>query len=242
MDYLVFQLKGAMASWGEAAVGEYRGSHEYPTASALAGLMAAALGLRRDQEANLRALNAGYLFGIGVSQAGALLRDYQTAQVPGRASLKGLCHVTRKDELSLSRTDLNTILSTRDYRQGVDLLVAVQALADAPYALADLKQALEQPSFVLYLGRKSCPPSAPLAPRLVQAGTLLEAFECYRTDGDQTIVLVSLPLRKLAWPDGMTSGVPADLSVTRKDRLIHRGAWQFGERAEHLALLTTKEA
>lgn len=239
MDYLVFQLQGAMASWGEAAVGEYRGSHDYPTASAIAGLMAAALGLRRDQEADLRALNAGYLFGIGVRQSGALLRDYQTAQVPGRASMKGRRHVTRKDELSMARADLNTILSTRDYRQGVDLLIAVQAHADSPHSLSELKKAVEQPAFVLYLGRKSCPPSAPMAPRLVQADTLLEAFKAYRAGHDDA---TALPLIKLAWPDGMASGVKADLSVTRQDRLLHRGAWQFGGRAEHLALLTAKEA
>lgn len=239
MDYLVFQLQGAMASWGEAAVGEYRGSHDYPTASAIAGLMAAALGLRRHQEADLRALNAGYLFGIGVRQSGALLRDYQTAQVPGRASMKGRRHVTREDELSMDRADLNTILSTRDYRQGVDLLIAVQAHADSPHSLSELKKAVEQPAFVLYLGRKSCPPSAPMAPRLVQADTLLEAFKAYRTDHDGA---ASLPLIKLAWPDGMAAGVKADLSVTRQDRLLHRGGWQFGGRTEHLALLTAKEA
>lgn len=239
MDYLVFQLQGALASWGEAAVGEYRGSHEHPTASAMAGLLAAALGLRRDQEADLHALNAGYLFGIGVRQPGALLRDYQTAQVPGRASMKGRRHVTRKDELSMARADLNTILSTRDYRQGVDLLIAVQARPDSPHSLGELKNAIEQPAFVLYLGRKSCPPSAPMAPRLVQADTLLDAFRAYRVDHEDA---TALPVTKLAWPEGMVSGVTADLSVTRKDRLLHRGAWQFGERAEHLALLTAKEA
>ncbi|MBT9610857.1 MAG: type I-E CRISPR-associated protein Cas5/CasD [Aquabacterium sp.] len=239
MEYLVFQLQGAMASWGEAAVGEYRGSHEYPTASALAGLIAAALGLRRDQEAELRAVNAGYLFGIGIRQSGALLRDYHTAQVPGRVALKGRRHVTRKDELSLTRADLNTILSTRDYRQGVDLLVAVQAQADAPHPLADLQQAIAQPAFVLYLGRKSCPPSAPLNPRVIQAHALLDAFTAYRVDADQA---AAQPVIKLAWPDGMTAGVAADLSVTRKDRLIHRGAWQFGDRKEHLALLNAREA
>jgi CRISPR system Cascade subunit CasD len=239
MDYLVFQLQGAMASWGEAAVGEYRGSHEHPTNSALAGLLAAALGLRRDQEADLRALNFCYLFGVGVSQGGALLRDYHTAQVPGRAAMKGRRHVTRKDELSLARTDLNTILSTRDYRQGVDLLVAVQARENAPHTLAGLQKALERPTFALYLGRKSCPPSAPMAPRVVQADTLLNAFHVYRAGRDPATVL---PVTKLAWPDGMTSGVRADLSVTRKDRLMHRGAWQFGERAEHVALLTGKGA
>lgn len=239
MDYLVFQLQGAMASWGEAAVGEYRGSHEYPTASALAGLVCAALGLRRDQETELRALHAGYLFGVGVCQPGALLRDYHTAQVPGRAAMKGRRHVTRKDELSLPRADLHTILSTRDYRQEVDLLVGVQACADAPHTLGELRQALVQPALVLYLGRKSCPPSAPLHPCVVHADTVLDAFTAYRAGRDQASLC---PVVKLAWPNGMDAGVAPDLSVTRKDRLIHRGAWQFGDRTEHLALLTTQEA
>lgn len=239
MEYLVFQLQGAMASWGESAVGEYRGSHDCPTASALAGLLAAALGLRRDQEADLRALNAGYLFGVGVCQSGTLLRDYQTAQVPGRASMKGRRHVTRKDELSLVRTELNTILSTRDYRQGVDLLVGVQSCADAPHTLDQLRQAIVQPAFVLYLGRKSCPPSAPLNPRVIQAEALLDAFKAYRANRDEG---TASPVAKLAWPEGMNAGVAPDLSVIRKDRLIHRGAWQFGDRTEHLALVAGWEA
>jgi len=239
MEYLVFQLQGAMAAWGEAAVGEFRGSHEYPTASALAGLMSAALGLRRDQEAELRALHTGYLFGVGVCQGGALLRDYHTAQVPGRVAMKGRRHVTRKDELSFARNDLHTILSTRDYRQGVDLLVGVQACAGAPCSLDELRRAIERPEFVLYLGRKSCPPSAPLNPRVVQSDTLLEAFKVYRAGHAQASTRSVL---KLAWPEGMSAGVVADLSVTRKDRLLHRGGWQFGDRVEHLALLTAQEA
>ncbi|WAC73100.1 type I-E CRISPR-associated protein Cas5/CasD [Roseateles sp. SL47] len=239
MDYLVFQLRGAMASWGEAAVGEYRGSHDYPTASALAGLLGAALGLRRDQEANLRALNSSYLYGVGIRQAGTLLRDYQTAQVPGRTALKGRRHTTRKDELSVARTDLNTILSTRDYRQDVDLLVAVQARDGAPHTLEALRNALLRPAFVLYLGRKSCPPSAPLHPCVVKADSLIDAFAAF---GAATGEATPLPLVKLAWPDGMSAGTAADLTVTRKDRLMHRGSWQFGDRVEHLALLSKQEA
>lgn len=239
MDYLVFQLRGAMASWGEAAVGEYRGSHDYPTASALAGMVAAALGLRRDQEADLRALNSSYLYGVGVRHAGAVLRDYHTAQVPGRPALKGRRHTTRKDELRVARTDLHTILSTRDYRQEVDLLVAVQARDGAPHTLDELRNAILQPAFVLYLGRKSCPPSAPLHPRVVQAESLIDAFAAYRAASGEAM---PLPVVKLAWPDGMSAGTAADLTVTRKDRLMHRGSWQFGDRVEHLALLSTQEA
>ncbi|MEN9864624.1 MAG: hypothetical protein RL748_214, partial [Pseudomonadota bacterium] len=47
MEFLLFQLQAPLASWGGAAVGEFRGSEEYPGQSALLGLLGAALGLTR---------------------------------------------------------------------------------------------------------------------------------------------------------------------------------------------------
>ena len=49
-EYLVFQLYAPLASWGEEASGEIRHSATVPTRSALLGLLAAALGIRRDEE------------------------------------------------------------------------------------------------------------------------------------------------------------------------------------------------
>ena len=117
MPFLVFQLQAALAAWGDVAVGEFRGSRDQPGAAALIGLLGAALGVRRDDEAAHAALRDGYRFAVGVVAAGQLLRDYHTAQVPGRTSLNGRPHHTRRDELNLPRHELNTILSTRDYRQ-----------------------------------------------------------------------------------------------------------------------------
>ena len=234
--YLVFQLQAPLASWGDVAVGEYRGSREYPGASALIGLLGAALGLRREDEAAHAALRDGYRFAVGVVSAGHLLRDYHTAQVPGRTTLKGRPHTTRRDELNLPKHELNTILSTRDYRQGVAYAVAVQAEPaaphQAPHTLSTLVQALREPHFVLYLGRKCCPPAAPLAPRLIEADSAHAALSSYLATHDPPAVL-----RSMAWGDGVQAGVPAHLSVPRKDRLIRRSAWQFGDRTEHLALL-----
>jgi CRISPR system Cascade subunit CasD len=138
------------------AVGEYRPSADYPGQSAIDGLLAAALGIDRDDHAAHMALCNSYRIAIGVVSTGRLLRDYHTAQVPGRTDLKKRPHATRRDELSLPKQDLNTILSTRDYRQDASVLVAVQAYADAPYTLVQLVEALKKPRFILYLGRKSC--------------------------------------------------------------------------------------
>lgn len=233
MQYLIFQLQGAMASWGEAAVGEYRGTLDTPTVSALSGLLCAALGIRREQEAAIQAVHHGYRMAVGVYATGPMLRDYHTAQVASRSMLKGTRHATRKDELNFPRTELPTILSTRDHLQGVDYLVAVEAGEQAPHTLKDLRVALLKPVFVPYLGRKACPLEAPMAPQLLEGDSVLAAMTQYPRG---VLGLREAPM-KLVWSDGMTPGVPLTLSTKQRDRLIHRGAWQYGERTQHIAML-----
>jgi len=246
MKFLVFQLYAPLSSWGEPAVGEYRGTHVRPSESALLGLLAAALGLRRSDDEAHAILRNSYGFAIGVQSDGEILRDYHTAQVAPRAALKGLPRSTRKDELAVPPEDLTTILSTRDYRQDAASIVAVQAKDDARYGLDVLAEALREPRFVLYLGRKSCPPAAPLYPQVMQADSALEAINIYlervrslsAASGTADGVRKGAPLRYLTWSDDVLAGVEPDLSVPRKDRLIRRSAWQFGDRVEHIKLLS----
>lgn len=237
-DFLVFQLQGALASWGDAAVGEFRGTRDDPGAAALVGLLGAALGVDRSDDAAHAALRDGYGWAVGTLDGGTLLRDYHTAQVPGRSDMKQRPHRTRRDELAVPKPLLNTVLSTRDYRQGGAWLAAAQARAGAPHTLDLLAAALREPRFVLYLGRKSCPPAAPLAPRVLQADSARAAMLAWlamqaAAEGRPE----PLRLRRLAWAEGVEAGVAADLSVPRKDRLIRRRGWQFGDRTEHVALL-----
>jgi CRISPR system Cascade subunit CasD len=232
MQFLVFQLQAALAAWGDVAVGEYRGSRDHPGASALVGLLGAALGIRRDDEPAHAALRDGYGFAVGTVAAGDLLRDYHTAQVPGRSDMKNRPHRTRRDELAVPKRDLNTILSTRDFRQNGAWVVAVQAGVGAPHTPQALASALRQPRFVLYLGRKCCPPAAPLAPVVAEAASAHAALTAYLAAANPPTTLHSL-----AWADGVEAGIAPHLSVPRKDRLIRRRGWQFGDRTEHLALL-----
>ena len=265
MQFLVFQLQAPLASWGDAAVGEYRGSRKHPGESALLGLLGAALGLRRDDEVAHAALRDGCAFAVGViadeppraahdaggappavpfALDGGLLRDYHTAQVPPRAALKARPHATRRDELAVPKDALHTVLSTRDYRQDVRYVVVVQpahAAAPSPEALAE---ALRRPRFVLYLGRKSCPPAAPLDPWVLEAASAREAIDAYlqrRPPADPA--RPGERLVRLAWSEGVDApGAAPHLSMPRKDRLIRRRGWQFGDRTEHLALLAEDAA
>ena len=248
MAFLVFQLQAPLSSWGDTAVGEYRPSYEYPGESALIGLLGAALGVRREDEAAHATLRQGYGFAIGLQSSGSLLRDYHTAQVPGQAALKKRPHATRRDELAVPKESLNTILSTRDYRQDAACLVAVQPREGAPYSLDALADALRKPRFVLYLGRKSCPPAVPLHPLVLEEDSALEAMEAYRgavrAERERCADKAGrLPLEddselvRLIWADGVTSGQEAHLTTRRKDRLLRRQGWQFADRTEHIALL-----
>lgn len=251
MDFLVFQLQAPVVAWGDAAVGEFRPTQDAPGLSSLVGLLGAALGLRRENDAAHAALRDGYGYAVGLQHAGPLLRDYHTAQVPSQASLKKRPHASRRDELALPRDDLNTILSTRDYRQDFACLVAIQAQAVAPYSLAELADVLQRPRFVLYMGRKACPPAAPLFPQIIAANTAEAALEDYRRglaarlDAlDETRaayrLLAPSPLERLIWSDGIRVDRAPDLTTSRKDRLIRRRGWQFGDRTEYQALLGTE--
>jgi CRISPR system Cascade subunit CasD len=251
METLIFQLQAPLSSWGEVAVGEYRPSTEYPSQSAIQGLLGAALGIGRDDDAAQTVLRTGYRLAVGVLSQGRLMRDYHTAQVPSRTDLKKRPHATRRDELSLPKQDLNTILSSRDYRQDAAALVAVQLMVHSPYSLTQLAEALKKPKYVLYLGRKSCPVAMPLHPRVLSAETINAAFSDYlqqladlwQQQMPKPVEQSNSAVQKIAWGDDFGAddlsvvGVQRDLSITRKDQVITRQGWQFADRSEHIALL-----
>lgn len=237
MEYLVFRLYGPMASWGEPAVGSDRPSALRPTRSALLGLVAAALGIKREEQAQHDKLNASLRFAIKQISAGVLLRDFHTAQVPSHDRKSVLR--TRKDELKGDK--LNTVLSSRDYRSDGLWIVAVEVTDNGKWDIRQIQQALLKPKFTLYLGRKSCPLAAPLSPQLTSTDDLQAAldiaFEPLLGSIDEDRMW--LPKSERAayyWQEGMVSGSLRGVSSNKVwDEPVHRGRWQFTSRVEHSA-------
>ncbi|MBY4678205.1 type I-E CRISPR-associated protein Cas5/CasD [Marinobacterium arenosum] len=240
MDYLVFRLYGPMASWGEIAVGEARHSAACPSKSALIGLLAAALGIRRDEEQRQQQLTQGYRIAVKQQAAGSLLRDYHTSQVPDSAGKR--VYRTRRDELLFGRDRLGTQLSSREYRCDSKQLVALSALDGAPYTLAELQAALLRPRFQLSLGRKACVLAAPLAPELVDAPDLKRAFQQYpqrpilhdagvesRWLADQQHGYYWEGAREALSTDDDLSGAQL---LNRHDQPVSRSRWQFQPRQQ----------
>ncbi|WP_040633741.1 type I-E CRISPR-associated protein Cas5/CasD [Mycolicibacterium phlei] len=144
MSVVAMRLAGPLQSWGSASRFTRRGTERFPTKSGVLGLVAAALGLRRDepvgQLATLR-------FGVRADQPGTLLRDFQTAHKPERQ--KG-------GEVKWRAMPL----SHRYYVADAVFLACLEG--DAGF-IADIDAAVRSPAFPLYLGRRSCPPAGPVA-------------------------------------------------------------------------------
>jgi len=239
---LIFRLRGPMAAWGEVAVGEIRGSDHIPTRSAILGLLCASLGIRRHQQEAIADLGAHIRIAVRVDDSGSSMQDYHTAQVPSRVTLKGNPHRTRRDELAYPREDLNTILSTREYRMDVAYTILL-ATTDDQDRVDEWSAALCRPLLTPYLGRKSCPLGWPMGPRIVNAVDIFSAFHDF--DATEAAALAGSTLsmilenrtpkkRQVAWEPGLP--VPQNLhyvqQVSRRDEIRHRGRWIFSDRPE----------
>lgn len=251
-SYLFFQLAAPMASWGEIAVGEDRASASHPTRSAIIGILASALGIRRREEERQRRLAEGYRTAVIVCDPGELVRDYHTTQVPSSPDAKGWPLATRRDEIDVISWSRRTkgkageaILSYRDYRCDARWIVAVEARPDAPYSLEEIRLALREPKLVLYLGRKSCPPTLPLDPHVLEGGNLIEALEGLAFTKPQDVAESPRRWRRarrsgpvpLYWEAGVTTGLDPTQTTERWDDPLSRRRWQFQPRLEHHAPL-----
>lgn len=236
-DYLLFHLYGPLASWGDIAVGEYRPSFAHPSKSAIIGLLAAALGIRRDEEERQNSLAAACSFAVRIDAMGVLLRDYQTTQVP--SAKKGVIHYTRRSELA-KKEELNTILSSRDYRCDAAYTIAITVANDAPYSLKELASALAKPVFTLYLGRKSCPLAMPLHPQIVDAATLRDALASVSSIVELNDI-ISKTDANVFWEGDTPSGLALQQVITRRDEPRSRKRWQFSDRRENYGVFRKEE-
>ena len=233
-QYLSFQLYGVLASWGEQAVGESRHSATHPSRSAILGLLAAALGIKREQEQALKHLSDSVAMGFKVTHNGLVLKDYHTIQIPAD-DRKAKHRYTRRDELRSEK--IGTVLSSREYRQDALSLAAVWLNEESAYTLKRLEQALKQPIFHLYLGRKSCPLSMPVNPVIITEDSFKAALDQYPSMsekqhlGKEDVVYY--------WEQSKYSGLDNySYRVPRYNQPLNRKHWQFCARDEYVLLAT----
>ncbi len=239
--FLLFSLWAPLAAFGDIAVGERRTGLERPGKSAVLGLVAAALGIDRTDEAAHRALHDGYGFAVRVDAPGTLLTDYHTAQVP--PARRGRRWATRRAELA--EPELDTVLSWREYRTDVRFTIALWPRQGAPYPPAALAEALGRPAYTLYLGRKACPLGAPPAALIAEAPTLSQALAAYDRHWQPRIEPLQRSRPKAVADPAVHADLASDLDLgpglevhqrrMRRDDPVSRRRWQFRLREEQVA-------
>jgi len=231
-EFLTFTLTAPLAAMGEIAVGERRGSWDRPGRSAVLGLIAACLGIDREDEAAHGALEAGYGLALRVQKSGSLLPDYHTAQVP--PTRRGRRFATRAEELSAP--DLETILSRRDYRVDVSVLVALWSRPGAAWSLREIERALLTPRYAPYFGRKSCPLMLPMAPLQIEAANPVAALAQRATEGPEPerhlLRGPSAAVTTMTASEAREFDLPIQRIEMRRDALASRRRWQFTLREE----------
>ena len=148
MATLLLRLAAPLQSWGADSKFETRKTNREPTKSGVIGLLAAALGLRRDDAAGLARLN-GLHFAVRADREGSLLVDFHTAN--------------REEDRKKGKAPYVTY---RHYLQDAVFLVGLESEDTA--LLQELETALKYPVYPLYLGRRSCPPTLRAEPLLVK--------------------------------------------------------------------------
>ncbi|HKM32460.1 MAG TPA: type I-E CRISPR-associated protein Cas5/CasD [Oscillospiraceae bacterium] len=150
MSTLLLRLAAPLQSWGDESKFEARKTRREPTKSGIIGILAAALGRKRNESVEDLCL---LRFGVRVDREGKLAYDFHTAKPP-----------KAKDPY----------ITTRYYLEDAVFLVGLES--EDTELLRTLQDALKHPRFPLFLGRRSCPPTLPLVWGGIRSESLIKAL------------------------------------------------------------------
>lgn len=147
MATLLLRLVGPMQSWGTTSRFDERDTGKEPSKSGVIGLLAAAMGIKRENWTDLEPLTRLFM-GVRHDRPGIPKRDYQTA---GCAPTDTIIKADGKPARD------GGVVSQRFYLADAAFLVAFEG--DDRKLLEKANAALRDPAWPLALGRKSYVPS-----------------------------------------------------------------------------------
>lgn len=162
-DHLVLKLQGVMQAWGEHTFEGLRPSTNFPTRSALIGLLGACLGIDRNDSNRQQALAGSFQYAVRQDGDLTKMTDYHTVKD------------ARKEYSGLASHE--TIQTWREYLFDAAFTVAIwNPDGSVAFSLDDLQGAISNPQFTPFLGRRSCPLCRPLFESRVRAINADEAL------------------------------------------------------------------
>lgn len=139
MATLLLRLAAPLQAWGCNSKFNIRNTEREPTKSGVIGMIAAALGIQRNDDPHALLPLVGLRFGIRVEKEGKLIQDFHTARERGAK-------------------DPN--VTTRYYLSDAVFLVGLES--DDTALLESVRDAILHPVYPMFLGRRSCPVTLPV--------------------------------------------------------------------------------
>jgi len=198
---LFLYLESVLQSWGEHSRWDDRDTSNEPTKSGVVGLLGCASGISNSDQ--LSDLSRKITIGVRIDRAGSNLSDFQV-----------VCGGSR---LAKGGVRSSGIVINKQYLNDSCFLVAVRS---DPDTIKSLENALLNPVWIPYLGRKGCVPHTPLL-----AGT--------GEFSDIEKALLSFPLSDRTGPEDKVCLVlesDTNEGLSRSDELTSRTPNVYGRR------------
>ena len=162
MPTLLLRFDPPMQSWGITLKLKDHSTERYPSKSGVVGLIASALGRRRDDDiSDLAALN----FGVRIDCQGTIISDFQVSRTEEKKNESYIGH--------------------REYLSDACFTCGIEASEDK---LREIEEALLHPANSLYAGRRSCPVNMDLVQGIVDKN-LIDALSD-DTDGTHKTLII----------------------------------------------------
>ena len=149
--YLMLKLSGPMQAWGGHSYEDFRPSHNFPTRSGLLGLLAACLGVDRDDAERQQDLARSLEFTVR--------SDWRKKTPVVKLSDFHTVMDARKVD---GKSNPYPVVSRREYLFDAQFTVAVGHSGQGGFTLDQVESAIRKPVYTPFLGRRSCPLSRPL--------------------------------------------------------------------------------
>jgi len=182
MEALIFRLSAAMGSMSESRSNDLYDTKSRPMRSAIIGTLAAAIGIDREDYDGLNSLSNSVVVTIAQRNIGKSLRDYHTIQSVESGVKKKF--FSRADALEWGSGQYNPKKihckpATKMYMTDIVYDIIIQLTPDATISLSDLENSLNSPKYILYFGRRCCPLTEPLVPKIMDFSDVISLVSSY---------------------------------------------------------------
>jgi len=223
MKLIRLKLKAPLQSWGERARWDIRDTSNMPTKSAVIGMLGCCLGYPRGDK-RLSELSERIHVAVRADHMGQLMTDFHTVQGTGGILLNAV---------GKTRSNGNTIITPRQYLQDAEFTVLIWG---EEKALLSCEYALLHPVWPPYLGRRSCVPSVPLIPDMIEAEDVDEAIRVF----EQGLPLTSVQAEIEMMPGEQVK--PHERMIERQDEVLRADLNQYHTRCVRAFVIRKEEA